>query len=133
MKERFSKLLLGEDMSGSGKGVCTAVTISNAITNLYGNFKFDFFFFLIFQDFLSSFILLSLLNLCNAASVFGQHQRLEPLHLDKKLMWKREMNCLLSVCDYIVEFSPSLQNLKDGTTLEVKDSSKSFLATFSCF
>ena len=36
MKERFAKLLLGEDMSGSGKGVCTAVTISNAITNLYG-------------------------------------------------------------------------------------------------
>ena len=36
MKERFSKLLLGEDMSGSGKGVCTAVSISNAITNLYG-------------------------------------------------------------------------------------------------
>lgn len=38
MKERFSKLLLGEDMSGGGKGVCTAVTISNAITNLYGIF-----------------------------------------------------------------------------------------------
>jgi len=38
MKERFSKLLLGEDMSGGGKGVCTAVTISNSITNLYGNF-----------------------------------------------------------------------------------------------
>lgn len=37
MKERFSKLLLGEDMSGGGKGVCTAVTVSNAITNLYGN------------------------------------------------------------------------------------------------
>ena len=37
MKERFAKLLLGEDMSGGGKGVCTAVTISNAITNLYGN------------------------------------------------------------------------------------------------
>lgn len=36
MKERISKLLLGEDMSGGGKGVCTAVTISNAITNLYG-------------------------------------------------------------------------------------------------
>lgn len=36
VKERFAKLLLGEDMSGSGKGVCTAVTISNAITNLYG-------------------------------------------------------------------------------------------------
>ncbi|XP_021859282.1 rop guanine nucleotide exchange factor 7 isoform X1 [Spinacia oleracea] len=34
MKERFAKLLLGEDMSGSGKGVSTALAISNAITNL---------------------------------------------------------------------------------------------------
>ncbi|KAF7816378.1 Rop guanine nucleotide exchange factor 5 [Senna tora] len=34
MKERFCKLLLGEDMSGSGKGSCTALAISNAITNL---------------------------------------------------------------------------------------------------
>ena len=36
MKERFSKLLLGEDMSGGGKGVCIALEISNAITNLSG-------------------------------------------------------------------------------------------------
>ncbi|XP_023549947.1 rop guanine nucleotide exchange factor 5-like [Cucurbita pepo subsp. pepo] len=34
MKERFAKLLLGEDMSGSGKGVSTALAISNSITNL---------------------------------------------------------------------------------------------------
>lgn len=34
MKERFSKLLLGEDMSGCGKGVSTALALSNAITNL---------------------------------------------------------------------------------------------------
>ncbi|XP_031395932.1 rop guanine nucleotide exchange factor 7-like [Punica granatum] len=34
MMERFSKLLLGEDMSGCGNGVCTALAISNAITNL---------------------------------------------------------------------------------------------------
>lgn len=34
MKERFAKLLLGEDMSGGGKGVGTALAISNAITNL---------------------------------------------------------------------------------------------------
>lgn len=34
MKEKFAKLLLGEDMSGGGKGVCTALAISNAITNL---------------------------------------------------------------------------------------------------
>ncbi|XP_022145651.1 rop guanine nucleotide exchange factor 7-like isoform X2 [Momordica charantia] len=32
--ERFSKLLLGEDMSGCGNGVSTALAISNAITNL---------------------------------------------------------------------------------------------------
>jgi hypothetical protein len=38
MKERFAKLLLGEDMSGGGKGVCTALAISNAITNLSGLF-----------------------------------------------------------------------------------------------
>ena len=40
MKERFAKLLLGEDMSGSGKGVCTALAISNAITNLCGMISF---------------------------------------------------------------------------------------------
>ncbi|KAH1199147.1 Rop guanine nucleotide exchange factor 7 [Glycine max] len=34
MKERFAKLLLGEDMSGCGNGVATALAISNAITNL---------------------------------------------------------------------------------------------------
>lgn len=31
MKERFSKLLLGKDMPGSAKGVCTVLAISNAI------------------------------------------------------------------------------------------------------
>ncbi|KAH7438110.1 hypothetical protein KP509_04G001800 [Ceratopteris richardii] len=34
MKERFAKLLLGEDLSGGGKGVSSALAISNAITNL---------------------------------------------------------------------------------------------------
>lgn len=37
MKEKFAKLLLCEDMSGSGrKGVSPALTLSNAITNLAG-------------------------------------------------------------------------------------------------
>ncbi|KAL8166939.1 hypothetical protein V2J09_008438 [Rumex salicifolius] len=85
MKERFSKLLLGEDMSGGGKGVCTAVTISNSITNLY-------------------------------ATIFGNNLKLEPLNPEKKLMWKREMGCLLSVCDYIVELIPEIQ---DGVNHEV--------------
>jgi hypothetical protein len=88
VKERFSKLLLGEDMSGGGKGVCTAVAISNAITNLY-------------------------------ATVFGNCHKLEPLPVGKKTMWRREMDCLLAVCDYIVEFYPSSQSLSDGTRVEV--------------
>ncbi|XP_038978114.1 rop guanine nucleotide exchange factor 14-like isoform X1 [Phoenix dactylifera] len=34
MKERFAKLLLGEDVSGGTKGISTALALSNAITNL---------------------------------------------------------------------------------------------------
>ena len=41
MKERFAKLLLGEDLSGGGKGVSSALAISNAITNLAGNSLID--------------------------------------------------------------------------------------------
>jgi hypothetical protein len=44
---------------------------------------------------------------------------LEPLPAGKKAMWTREMDCLLSVCDYIVEFYPSTQTLPDGTKVEV--------------
>ena len=36
MKEKFSKLLLGEDMSGGGKGVSSALALSNAFTNIAG-------------------------------------------------------------------------------------------------
>ncbi|XP_024965718.1 rho guanine nucleotide exchange factor 8-like, partial [Cynara cardunculus var. scolymus] len=34
MKERFTTLLLGEDMSGRGRGISSALALSNAITNL---------------------------------------------------------------------------------------------------
>ncbi|KAI3698864.1 hypothetical protein L2E82_42742 [Cichorium intybus] len=88
MKERFAKLLLGEDMSGGGKGVCTALAISNAITNL-------------------------------SASVFGELWRLEPLAPQKKVMWQREMEWLLSVSDAIVELVPSIQEFPGGGTYEV--------------
>ncbi|KAL3531758.1 hypothetical protein ACH5RR_005279 [Cinchona calisaya] len=91
MKERFAKLLLGEDMSGCGNGVSTALAISNAITNL-------------------------------CATIFGQIWRLEPLPLDKKLMWRRDMEWILSVSDHIVELIPSLQTFPDGSTLEVMTS-----------
>ncbi|XVF45607.1 hypothetical protein PTKIN_Ptkin02bG0220000 [Pterospermum kingtungense] len=88
MKERFAKLLLGEDMSGGGKGVCTALAISNAITNL-------------------------------SATVFGELWRLEPLALQKKAMWRREMEWLLCVSDSIVELVPSIQQFPGGGTYEV--------------
>ncbi|WOL18180.1 hypothetical protein Cni_G26973 [Canna indica] len=88
VKERFAKLLLGEDMSGSGQGVCAALAISNAITNL-------------------------------SASVFGELWRLEPLAPQKKAMWRREMDWLLSVSDHIVELIPSIQEFPGGGTFEV--------------
>lgn len=120
MKERFAKLLLGEDMSGGGKGVCTAVTISNAITNLYGNLillcserSITILFFFKFIAIEHVWILNS------AATVFGQNLKLEPLKPEKKAMWKREMKVLLSVCDYIQEFAPTAQYLEDGTIVEV--------------
>ncbi|XP_048430875.1 rop guanine nucleotide exchange factor 14 isoform X2 [Pyrus x bretschneideri] len=34
MKEKFAKLLLGEDVTGGNKGLSTALALSNAITNL---------------------------------------------------------------------------------------------------
>ncbi|GER48345.1 Rop guanine nucleotide exchange factor [Striga asiatica] len=87
MKEKFAKLLLGEDMSGGGKGVSSALALSNAITNL-------------------------------AASAFGEQKKLEPMAADTKARWKKEIDWLLSVTDYIVEFTPSKQT-KDGVSMEI--------------
>ncbi|XP_050233747.1 rop guanine nucleotide exchange factor 12 [Mercurialis annua] len=88
MKERFAKLLLGEDMSGGGKGVTSALALSNATTNL-------------------------------AASVFGEQHRLEPMSVERKARWRKEIDWLLSVSDYIVELVPSQQKNKDGTSMEI--------------
>ncbi|CAF2154798.1 unnamed protein product, partial [Brassica napus] len=88
MKERFAKLLLGEDMSGGGEGVSSALALSNAITNL-------------------------------SASAFGEQRRLEPISDDRKERWRREIGWLLSVTDHIVEFSPTQQTNKDGSSIEV--------------
>ena len=99
MKERFAKLLLGEDMSGGGKGVSSALALSNAVTNL-------------------------------SASAFGEQRRLEPMSEDRKERWRREMGWLLSVTDHIVEFSPTQQTNKDGSSIEVSENmfpSPSFL------
>ncbi|KAK8482000.1 hypothetical protein V6N12_010266 [Hibiscus sabdariffa] len=88
MKEKFAKLLLGEDMSGGGKGVSSALALSNAITNL-------------------------------AASVFGEQSRLEPMRAERRSRWRKEIDWLLSVSDYIVELVPSQQKNKDGSNMEI--------------
>lgn len=38
-------------------------------------------------------------------------------------MWRREMDWLLCVSDYIVELIPSLQTFPDGSKLEVQSNS----------
>ncbi|XP_075087294.1 rop guanine nucleotide exchange factor 12-like [Nicotiana tabacum] len=88
MKEKFAKLLLGEDMSGGGKGVSSALALSNAL-------------------------------LMYAASAFGEQKRLEPMPAERKAKWRREIDWPLSVTDHIVEFVPSKQKSKDGTSMEV--------------
>jgi hypothetical protein len=52
-------------------------------------------------------------------SIFGDLPRLEPLSEESKMKWSREMEWLVSPCDYIVELVPSYQSLEDGTTVEV--------------
>uniref|UniRef100_J3L5U9 PRONE domain-containing protein n=1 Tax=Oryza brachyantha TaxID=4533 RepID=J3L5U9_ORYBR len=116
MKERFAKLLLGEDMSGSGKGVCTALAIANAITNLCGENSLTSWFCLI------SVTLQYCISSQFAATIFGQLWRLEPLPPEKKAMWRREMGWLLCVSDHIVELVPTWQSFPDGTRLEVMTS-----------
>ncbi|XP_073134217.1 rop guanine nucleotide exchange factor 14-like [Henckelia pumila] len=88
MKEKFAKLLLGEDATGGTKGVSTALALSHAITSL-------------------------------AASVFGELWKLEPLAEERKSVWRREMDWLLSPIDYMVELVPAKQTGIDGGTLEV--------------
>jgi hypothetical protein len=55
----------------------------------------------------------------DAATIFGQLWRLDPLPPEKKAMWRREMDWLLSVSDHIVELVPTWQSFPDGTRLEV--------------
>lgn len=116
MKERFSKLLLGEDMSGCGNGVCTALAISNAITNLCGMFNN-------YCQFTASSISRQFIHFnfgyIALATIFGQIWRLEPLPYEKRLMWQREMEWLLCVSDHIVELIPSWQTFPGGSKLEV--------------
>ena len=62
----------------------------------------------------------------NAASIFGEQRKLEPMPPERKARWRKEISWLLSVSDYIVEFVPSQQKSKDGTSMEVIQSLFSF-------
>ena len=119
MKERFAKLLLGEDMSGSGKGVCSALAISNAITNLCGMLFLSKFSVWSHSPSVNYKIVTYFISVYCVATIFGQLWRLEPLPTEKKSMWRREMEWLLCVSDHIVELIPSWQTFPDGSKLEV--------------
>lgn len=54
-----------------------------------------------------------------AASAYGEMKKLEPMAPDTKAKWKKEIDWLLSVTDYIVEFVAVKQKNKDGSTFEV--------------
>jgi len=54
----------------------------------------------------------------NAASVFGELRKLEPLSPENKARWKKEIDWLLSVTDYIVEFVPTQQMSPSGICME---------------
>jgi len=57
--------------------------------------------------------------LVGIASVFGEQRRLEPMPAERRARWRKEIDWLLSVTDYVVEFAPSQQKNKDGTNMEV--------------
>lgn len=51
--------------------------------------------------------------------MFGEQSKLEPMTSERKARWRKEIEWLLSVTDHIVEFVPSQQIAKDGTSMEV--------------
>ncbi|XP_057435916.1 rop guanine nucleotide exchange factor 12-like isoform X1 [Lotus japonicus] len=89
MKERFVKLLLGEDMSSGGKGVSSSLALSNAFPNL-------------------------------AVAVFCEQKCLELMLPERKARWRKEIDWLLSVTDYVVEMVHTQQKSKDGSSMEIK-------------
>ena len=52
---------------------------------------------------------------------------------ERKARWRKEIDWLLSVTDYIVEFVPSQQKSKDGTSMEVKKKERKKNSVSLCF
>lgn len=55
----------------------------------------------------------------SAASIFGEQRRLEPMPVERKERWRKEIDLLLSVTDYMVEMVPSQHKINDGSSMEV--------------
>lgn len=68
----------------------------------------------------------------HAATVFGTCHRLQSLPPEKRSMWNREMDCLLSICEYIVEFAPTVQARPDGSTHDVCNACMPTSITHAC-
>ncbi|KAG6481674.1 hypothetical protein ZIOFF_058293 [Zingiber officinale] len=122
MKEKFAKLLLGEDVSGGTKGISTALALSHAITNLAGTLKMGWLKekssvlkqrleISAGSDLFSDVILL--------ASIYGELWKLEPLSEERKNRWHREMDWLLSPTSYMVELVPAKQSGANGRIFEI--------------
>lgn len=47
------------------------------------------------------------------ATIFGTCHKLEPLSPEKKSMWRRDMDCFLSICDFITNPSPIDQTIPE--------------------
>lgn len=58
----------------------------------------------------------------NVATIFGTCHKLEPLSPEAKSMWRREMDCFLSICDFILDPSPTEQTMPGGHANEVRKS-----------
>ena len=117
MKEKFAKLLLGDDTSGGARGVCTALALSNGITNLSGILLGAIYFVHIVVSLCSLILTKGYIDV--TATVFGELWKLEPLCEEKKIRWRKEMDWLLSPTTYMVELVPTKQSGADGCTFEV--------------
>lgn len=133
MKERFSKLLLGEDVSGGKKSITSALALSHAITNLAGVAcirLFSPFFSIAWFFIFCPYLYMKCYN-GFAVSVFGELWKLEPLSEERKVKWQREMDWLLSPANYMVELVPATQSGANGRTMEVISCLYTFLSSLT--
>ncbi|KAJ6944814.1 hypothetical protein NC652_009993 [Populus alba x Populus x berolinensis] len=103
MKEKFAKLLLGEDITGGRNGLSPALALSNAITNLAGHLMFE------------HAILICVKTPRFSGSCGNCSHCLEKERPSGEEKWTG----LLSPTNYMVELVPAKQNCANGRALEI--------------